>query len=260
MNTFTKASLIEKLKQIREMGWIDCRRPGNQGGAGNTLEDLLGIQENNLPIPNANEWELKTQQIPSASLVTIAHKEPSPTALRFVPQVLLPKYGWPHQEAGEKYPASEMSFRQTISGHIRSDRGFMVQVDRVEEKIKISFDYKSVGERHSAWLNSVEARVGLSELATQPYWGFRDLGAKLGTKLGNCFFVQAEKRTLNSVKQYRYSQIRMLETFSLAKFLTALEQGHSYIDFDARTGHNHGTKFRIKESQIAELYSKVTVI
>lgn len=260
MNTFTKTSLIEKLKEIRQLGWIDCRRPGNQGGAGNTLEDLLGIEENNLPIPNANEWELKTQQIPSASLVTIAHNEPSPTALRFVPQVLLPKYGWPHQEAGKKYGANEMSFRQTISGHTRSDRGFMVQVDRAEEKIKISFDYKSVGERHAAWLKSVKARIGIGELATQPYWGFRDLGAKLGTKLGNCFFVQAEKQTVNQVKQYRYSQIRMLETFSLEKFLAALEIGHAYIDFDARSGHNHGTKFRIKESQISELYSKVTVI
>jgi hypothetical protein len=44
------------------MGWIPDNRPGNIGGVGNTLEDLLGIEENNLPILNASEWELKCQR------------------------------------------------------------------------------------------------------------------------------------------------------------------------------------------------------
>ncbi|MDH4262220.1 MAG: MvaI/BcnI family restriction endonuclease [Spirochaetia bacterium] len=38
---------------------IQNSRAGNHCGIGNTLEDLLGITENNLPIPNAAEWELK---------------------------------------------------------------------------------------------------------------------------------------------------------------------------------------------------------
>ena len=37
-----------------------CKNRGMHGGVGNTLEDLLGIEENNLPIPNAAEWELKS--------------------------------------------------------------------------------------------------------------------------------------------------------------------------------------------------------
>jgi hypothetical protein len=61
MKTYTKESLIDALKEIRNRGWIPNARPGNVGGVGNTLEDLLGIQENNLPIPNAVEWELKCQ-------------------------------------------------------------------------------------------------------------------------------------------------------------------------------------------------------
>jgi len=50
---YTKQKLIEKLKDIAEMGFIPNSRSGNVGGIGNTLEDLLGIKENNLPIPNA---------------------------------------------------------------------------------------------------------------------------------------------------------------------------------------------------------------
>jgi hypothetical protein len=41
-------------------------------------------------------------------------------------------------------------------------------------------------------LKSVKERIGLHELDPQPYWGFDDLEHKAGTKLINCFFVQAE--------------------------------------------------------------------
>ena len=47
---YTKPALISKLKEISETGWIPNGRAGNSGGIGNTLEDLLGIKENNLPI------------------------------------------------------------------------------------------------------------------------------------------------------------------------------------------------------------------
>ena len=62
MKTYTKETLIDTLKEIKNRGWIPNARPGNAEGFGNTIEDLLGIQENNLPIPNAAEWELKCQR------------------------------------------------------------------------------------------------------------------------------------------------------------------------------------------------------
>lgn len=166
---YTKPTLIAKLKEISAMGFAPNARRGNHGGVGNTIEDLLGIKENNLPIPNAAEWELKAQRINSTSLTTLFHMEPSPRAILFVPQVLLPFYGWHHQESSKKYPKGEMSFRQTIHGQARSDRGFKVTIDRKERKILISFDAKSVELKHKAWLKQVEKRVGLGELNPQPY-------------------------------------------------------------------------------------------
>ncbi len=47
MKTYTKVSLIEALIEIRNQGWIPTGRKNNDGGVGNTLEDLLGIEENN---------------------------------------------------------------------------------------------------------------------------------------------------------------------------------------------------------------------
>jgi hypothetical protein len=92
MLIYSKEKLIESLKSIANMGWIENRRKGNHGGIGNTLEDLLGLSENNLPIPNAAEWELKAQRFSTSSLTTLFHFEPSPRAVKFVPEMFLIDY------------------------------------------------------------------------------------------------------------------------------------------------------------------------
>ena len=257
MKTYTKDSLIASLKEIREMGWIPSARQGNAGGVGNTIEDLLGIEENNLPIPNAAEWELKAQRIDSTSLTTLFHMEPSPTACRFVPQILLPKYGWRHKEAGGKYGSNEMSFRQTINANIYSDRGFSVNVDRNERKISVVFESHRTDGRPGIWLDSVRTRAGLSGLDPTPYWGFDDLFHKVGTKLHNCFYLGAKRKKEGNIEYFHYTEIMMLRGLSQDKFVTAVEEGDVYVDFDARTGHNHGTKFRIKQNSIPKLYAEM---
>jgi hypothetical protein len=254
VETITKEQLIEKLRGLRDLGWVENARPGNVGGVGNTLEDLLGIQENNLPIPNAAEWELKARRSKSRSLTTLLHMEPSPRALNLVPRILLLKYGWLHKEAGAKYTIHEMSFRQTISGKDYSDRGFKVVIDRANEKILITFNSSKVSSRHSEWLKFVKERIGLEELNPQPYWGFDDLFHKAGTKLINCFYVQVERKKDNGIEYFNYSKILQLKKFSIDKFLLALENNNVLVDFDARTGHNHGTKFRIRQNCLPDLY------
>lgn len=254
VKTYTKDELIEKLKEISAMGWVSSSRSGNNGNVGNTLEDLLGITENNLPIPNATEWELKAQRMNTTSLTTLFHTEPSPKAIKFVPHLFLKLYGWKHKEAGKKYPANEKSFRQTIHGLSASDRGFIVKIDRKEKKVLISFDSSKVSETHKSWLNEVNKKVGLGELNPQPYWGFDDLANKAGTKLINCFFVKAETKTENSVELFHYKSALMLKKFSFDKFLEQIEKGNILVDFDARTGHNHGTKFRLRQNCFPFLY------
>ena len=256
LKVYTKKELTKRLKEIADTGWIPNRRHGNDGGIGNTLEDLLGIEENNLPIPNAAEWELKTQRLSTSSLTTLFHCEPSPRALRLVPQILLPLYGWKHKESGDKHPKGEMSFRMTINGQSRSDRGFKVTIDRKKQKVEISFDAKSVDIRHKTWLTSVKKRVGLGEIDPQPYWGFDDLEHKSGTKLPNIFYVQAEVKKIQGKEHYHYTKAMMLQKFNFDNFLKALEEGKMLVDFDARTGHNHGTKFRMRQGVLPILYEK----
>src|SRR5438045_3153295 len=100
-----------------------------------------------------------------------------------------------------------MSFRQTIHGATSSDRGFMVKIDRNQRKILISFDASKVAQKHVLWLQGVKQKVGLGELSPQPYWGFDDLEHKAGTKLLNCFYVQAQVRKKEEKEFYRYEKI-----------------------------------------------------
>ncbi len=264
MKLFSKEELINEIKSIASKGWhksvkhtLDKR---NDGAVGNTLEVLLGIAENNLPIPNAREWELKGQRAHSASLITLKHIEPSPTAARIVSSVLLPKYGWAHKQAGLSYPKTEMSFRSTTSASCITNRGFTVVVDRSAKKLRFVFDSKKADSSDPEivkWLASVEKRAGLGPIMPEPYWGFEDLKYAIGEKIKNCFYVIAESKIDSKHEYFTYKHLFVLSGFCFDKFLCCVEAGNLLVDFDARTGHNHGTKFRLKQGVWSELYDDV---
>jgi hypothetical protein len=260
---YTKETLIEKLKDIRTAGWIQGRDTKNDGNVGNTLEDLLGITENNLPIPNAAEWELKAQRKNTASLMTMFHMEPSPRALKLVPKELLPVYGWKHDKenrAGEKYSDNEKSFRMTMNAVSATDRGFIIKIDKNDRKFIVDFDASKVDARHAEWLSSVKRNLADFDDYVAPYWGFDDVFHKAGKKLPNCFYVAADSKIENKREFFLYEKIYKLSHFSLDKFVAAIESGAICIEFDARTMHNHGSKFRMRNGRLPELYDNVEEI
>jgi len=264
MKIFTKEGLIQEIKSIAAQGWHksvkETKDTRNDGAVGNTLETLLGIKENNLPIPNAREWELKGQRSHTSSLITLKHLEPSPTAIGIVSNILLPLYGWKHKQAGLKYPASEMSFRSTTSAKEFTKRGFRIIVDRNQAKIRFIFDSSKVNTSQpeiKAWLNSVDQRIGPGPFKNEPYWGFEDLKYAVGEKIKNCFYVIADSRLIGGREYFLYKELYLLYGFSFDNFLKCVEDGNILVDFDARTGHNHGTKFRIRQGHWRDLYSDV---
>lgn len=257
LKLITKDELIQSFKELEAEGWIENYRGRNDGAVGNIVEDRLGIPENNLPIPNAAEWELKAQRTSSDSLLTLKHSEPSPRAAKLVPNMLLPLYGWPHHGAGAKYPESEMSFRSTTNAVSYTDRGFKLHVNRKEQKVEFIFDPAHCEARHSDWLKSVGERVGLKPFEINPYWGFLDLYTSIGNKLKNCFYIRAEVKKEGGKEYFHYNDVRICKNVNLDKFINAIESGAVYVDFDARTGHNHGTKFRTSYKDLPMFYEQV---
>lgn len=265
MKLYTKNELIDLIKKVFEQGWhksvkktIDTR---NDGAVGNTLEILLGIEENNLPIPNAQEWELKGQRKHTSSLITLKHIDPSPRAAKIVPSILLPLYGWKHKQAGTRYSETEMSFRSTTSATAFTNRGFRIIVDRQASKVRFVFDASKVDTMDpeiNKWLKSAEKRAGLGSIDPEPYWGFEDLRYAIGSKIRNCFYAVADCKVINGHEYFLYENLFVLSGFSFEHFLQCIENGDILIDFDARTGHNHGTKFRLKQGRWTSLFSSVT--
>ena len=52
----------------------------------------------------------------------------------------------------------------------------------------------------------------------------------------------------------------MLIKLTIDKFIKAIENNDILVDFDARTGHNHGTKFRHRQNKLPDLYLEVKEI
>ncbi|MCS6829619.1 MAG: MvaI/BcnI family restriction endonuclease [Armatimonadota bacterium] len=61
----------------------------------------------------------------------------------------------------------------------------------------------------------------------------------------------------NGHEWFRFEELYLLSGFSFEAFLQAMEGGSVLIDFDARTGHNHGTKFRLRQGAWPSLYANV---
>lgn len=254
-----KEELLQKLRDIKKQGWVHTNRSKNDGAVGNTLEDLLHIPENNLAIANTVDWELKAQRKETSSLITLFHQDPEPRKPEsVVAKLLLPKYGWAHQEAGKKYASTEMSFRATLTGNRFTDRGFKVIINTGERKVEIVFDPDKVDiGRHGDWLKTVlkHHKDGAKAIA---FWKFDDLHKKCVGKIKNTIYVIANSRNVSGQEEFRYEKIELLEDFSFNNIIRALWTGIVFIDFDARTGHNHGTKFRIKQNNWPALFNKVT--
>jgi len=83
--------LVRKLEEIKRRGYIKTHRTGATG-IGKTLEDLLGIKENNVPGPNAVMLELKSARKGRKNMITLITKSPLP---RGANTLLLQRFGYP---------------------------------------------------------------------------------------------------------------------------------------------------------------------
>lgn len=257
-----KEDIISEIKKIMERGWIHTNRTKNDGAVGNTLEDLLGISENNLAIANTVDWEIKAQRLNTTSLTTLFHFDPNPRKPdTVVVQHLLPNYGWRHKKAGKEYPENEMSFRATLTGNRFSDRGFKINLSSTKRRVELIFDNSKVDmNKHKAWYDNLVSKVGAGDINPTPYWTFEELNMKCVGKIRNTIFILADSRKVKGQEEFWYKELYLLEDFTFNNFLRGILNGKLYIDFDARTGHNHGTKFRVRNKDWTIFFNKVTKV
>lgn len=263
------------LNEVREIfreqivgRWIPESRYGNDGSAGNTLEDLLGISENNLKIPDWGTYELKVHKREGSSLLTLLHREPLPRSS--VPK-LLKSLGWRHQHAGGKYDADEMSFRSTTRASDPSVRGF--QVDLIVPQNRIEFNYRpesvereakdgtGVYDTYGDWADDVERRTLHYSEVLPVYWNLDWLTEEMRLKLDNTILALYDQRGRRDVgREFLYTDVFVMSGFRSDRLESLFREHALLVDFDARSRHNHGTKLRIDIRHLDRLFEKFVVL
>ena len=239
----TYLELITELKKLKKQGFVKTHRAGDTG-IGKTLEDLLGIEENNIPGPDGEDTELKAARKNSPSMLTLFTKSPLP---RGINSMLRAEYGYPDENHPDK-----MALRTTIDSvdfnTIKGEKGFMVI--HKGDKIEI------VPGRKPKKFPNME----------NPYWNKEDFEKSIKKKYKkSLLYVKAEHRGQGDNEEFHYTDAYLLEGFNFDKFTKSLKDG--ILKVDIRLGlysngghHDHGTGVRIKPSLLDECFSGKKVL
>ena len=112
--------------------------------------------------------------------------------------------------------------RLTLYANNYTIRGFKIDVDRIEGKIKINFNSKMAdltNKEIANWIEDVKNRIGLGKLNPVPYWGFDDLRNILANKIRNCFYVVADSKIIDKHEYFKFIKLNILSGFSFDNLL-----------------------------------------
>jgi len=222
----------KKLQDISNLGFIPTERNGPTG-IGYTIEQRLGISENNLPIPDiGGRVEIKSTRVNASNLISLFTFN---RGVWKIPQKdTIAKWGYTDDEG-------RMSLYNTVS----------ISPNSLNLQIKIS----SVNETISV----VHAPTN-EELAT---WDLYHIVGKFMVKFERLLLIHANVRLNQNREEFHYNQASLLTNPSSKAFRKGFESGEVLIDIrmylkENGTVRNHGTGFRIKESRLPILFENST--
>lgn len=234
---YTLDDFIREYRKICDMGWITTHRTGPTG-IGKTLEDLLGIPENNIDGPDFGDYELKSCRIDSNSMLTMFTRAPQPARAN---TYLRLKYGY----SSGAYDNDEKVLHSTLS----ADR--FTPIADTGCKLKIWCDVDGI---------YIMSEDGIENV----FWSRDALKKCFERKYKNKFvYAKAQSRGTGASEQFRFIEAYEVSGFDYEAFIDLLEEGKIYIDL--RIGqyhsgpnkgktHDHGTAFRIKETDQPRLF------
>ena len=216
--------LFFELREICGSGTWEMHN-GGTGQPGAVLEDLLGIETNNVDLPDFQRWEVKFHG--GTAPITLFHKEGQPKG---AVGKMVKEFGWLDANG-------RRSFRHTIWGE--SNRGFKV-VDRDDR------------------INVTHAEASLVS------WSHDMLVVTASSKLRNTVLVAGRVSRRQGKRFVDFKDAYLLADFLPSAFVSGLIEGWIAVDFDAREQspgsngfRNHGTKFRVKHQDMRRIFGRV---
>ncbi|MDI1495061.1 MAG: restriction endonuclease [Cenarchaeum symbiont of Oopsacas minuta] len=224
--------LVEELKKIKNLGYVKTHRANNTG-VGKTLEDLLGIPENNFPGSNGDSTELKSVRKNSSSMLSLFTKSPKP---RGVNNILLDNFGIMGDDGKKRlHTTVNATKRNTLNGK----DSFIINI----HDSKIELDHPNYGK-----------------YSTFPYWEKTTLKESFERKYPQyLLYVKADHRKTGSNEEFHYNEAWLMRGFDFNNFIKLLIDGKIYVDvrigFANGRAHDHGTGFRVKHENLDLCFS-----
>ena len=223
---------VERLRGVKRMGYVESHRSGNTG-IGKTLEDLLGIEENNIPGPDAAGIELKATREQSQNLTTLFTKEPPRDQRRLWNQDLVRKLGYTDDKDRE-------ALKVTVRPDVPNNQGFYLEYD--PSSVAVSHDEYGV-------------------CATYPFSYLQDT---FEGKMPSFAMVFADVREVNGTEHFWYNRAYHLGGFDGDDFLDLMRDGVVTLDLRMHIKENgnirnRGTAWRImEERRLDEVFAERT--
>ncbi len=226
------SELRQRLLKLREDGYISSARRGSTG-VGYTLEQRLGLSENNLPIPDiGGRVEVKATRTTSNSLITLFTFNRS---VWIVPQrEVIEKYGY--RDAFDR-----QALKSTVNALVPNRQQLTLRLDETEPSFTL---------------------VHALSNTTLAKWSLYRIVGKFITKFARLLFVRADaRRPRGRTEEFHYADAKLLSEPDEKAFLEALRRGALLIDVrmhierDGRL-RNRGTAVRVRENELPLLFSR----
>ncbi|MCD8208646.1 MAG: MvaI/BcnI family restriction endonuclease [Bacteroidales bacterium] len=245
-----KEFIIEQFLKVKALGFVKSNRENNTG-IGKTFEDYMGVVENNIDKPDLAGYEIKTHREDVGSYVTIFTK--SPSFPKGANAYLKDKFGSPYEDNPQLKKLHTSMFANKGNTHL--DRySFRLINDADAERVYIAVHSLLTGDL-------LDMSCGYT---------YYDVQKVLLQKLNNLFYVKADRRYADDgTELFHFNYAEIYGKPSLDLFLKMLDEG--LIMYDIRIGsypsgdnygkpHDHGSGFRILDSNLHLLYADKEVI
>ncbi|MCH3923438.1 MAG: MvaI/BcnI family restriction endonuclease [Bacteroidales bacterium] len=245
MNNNAITTLKQKFNEIKKRGFIETQRKNNEsGGIGNTLEDLLGIKENNLNEADFKGIEIKSHRYLNSSVISLFTVAPSQP--KSANAILREKYGEVRDTSGIKMLyASIFGNRQSL---VYNKYDMKLNVDRTSKKVYLEI-----------------TDISNNTIDNTTYWDFDKL-MQYSNKISKLLLFTAKTKKCDNKEFFYYENATFYYNFNFDYFLKAIEEGK--IQFDIRIGyyssgknigktHDHGNGFRISKYKFNSLFDTV---
>jgi len=223
------STLKKELRRIKKLGFVPTHRTGDTG-IGKTLEDLLNIKENNIPLHDiAGVAELKAYRKSAKSMLTLFTLEPLPKG-GDRDRMLLDNFGYSKRNNGRS-----KELHSTLSCKRYNNQSLKLSVSG--DKIRV----QGKGKR----LNI--------------YWDMESVQKKFGNKLPALVYVLAESKEIKGKEHFHFSEAYLLSGFDFEVFKKMVKKDQIVVDFRMYykpngSVRNHGTGFRVKINKLYDCF------